>query len=169
MKKALLGIALLSLLLFLSGCGETPPADGVKTGTLVLSITDKPLEGLEEVKITISEIDVHLNGEWKNVFLGTKEFDLIAVSEEYVFLNSIKSTLDSKDVNAFVKEISLFWEFFPEYRSKKLIGLLASLSVDKSVLTYAERKGFLVLAVGMEIMEIQNRPDFEPKRWIYKA
>jgi hypothetical protein len=34
-------------------------------------------------------------------------------------------------------------------------------------MTYAERKGFLVLGVGMEIMEIKNRDDFEPKIWIY--
>jgi hypothetical protein len=28
-----------------------------------------------------------------------------------------------------------------------------------------ERGGFLVLAVGDELMEIKNRPGFEPKRW----
>lgn len=30
---------------------------------------------------------------------------------------------------------------------------------------YAERQGFPVLAVGDELMEVKNRPDFEPKRW----
>jgi len=37
--------------------------------------------------------------------------------------------------------------------------------VEKSVLTYAKRQGFLVLAGGDELMEIKNRPEFEPKRW----
>jgi hypothetical protein len=45
------------------------------------------------------------------------------------------------------------------------VGILASLAVDDSVLSYAEKQGFLVLAVGDELMEIKNRPDFEPKRW----
>jgi hypothetical protein len=35
----------------------------------------------------------------------------------------------------------------------------------ESVLSYADKQGFLVLAVGDELMEIKNRPGFEPKRW----
>ena len=34
-----------------------------------------------------------------------------------------------------------------------------------SVLNYAEKLGFLVLAVGVEPLEVKNRPGFEPKRW----
>ena len=45
------------------------------------------------------------------------------------------------------------------------MGIFASLAVDDSVLNYSEKQGFLVLAVGDELMEIKNRPDFEPKRW----
>lgn len=96
-----------------------------------------------------------------------KEFDLIAISKQYIFLNSTKSKLRSQYVDEFVEEIVLFWEMFPEYRNKKLIGIMASLYIDESVMTYAERKGFLVLGIGMEIMEIKNRADFEPKIWTY--
>lgn|GEM_PF-1391584 len=46
-----------------------------------------------------------------------------------------------------------------------LVGILASLAVEKSVLTYAERQGFLMLAAGDELMEVKDRPDFEPERW----
>jgi hypothetical protein len=42
---------------------------------------------------------------------------------------------------------------------------LATLAVEESVLTYAEKHGFLVLAVGDEVMEVKNHPGFEPKRW----
>lgn len=52
-----------------------------------------------------------------------------------------------------------------EYDALPLVGILASLAVDDSVLNYAERRGFFVMAVGDELMEIKNRPDFEPKRW----
>ncbi len=39
-----------------------------------------------------------------------------------------------------------------------MVDILATLAVDESVLNYAEKRGFLVLAVGDEIMEIKNRP-----------
>jgi hypothetical protein len=94
-----------------------------------------------------------------------REFDAIAVTADLVCLNSTKSTLRSADVDRFPEEIAAFREFFPEYRHLPLIGILASLTVDESVLAYAERQGFLVLAAGDELMEVKNRPGFEPKRW----
>jgi hypothetical protein len=43
--------------------------------------------------------------------------------------------------------------------------VLASLGVDDSLVRYAERAGFLVLAVGDQVMELRNSPGFEPRRW----
>jgi len=94
-----------------------------------------------------------------------KEFDAIAVSENLVFLNSTKSTLQSKDIDDFIREIRIFREFFPEHHDKKIVGILATLTIDNSILAYAEKKGFLVLAVGDEIMEVKNSKKFKPKYW----
>jgi hypothetical protein len=94
-----------------------------------------------------------------------KEFDAYAVTADLVFLNSTKATLRSADVDAFISEIATFRDYFPEYRDLPLIGILATLAVEESVLTYAEKQGFLVLAVGDEVMEVKNHPGFEPKRW----
>lgn len=90
------------------------------------------------------------------------EFDAIAVTEDLVVLNSTKSNLQSADVDRFVEEIELFRTAFPEYEDKPVVGVLASLAVDESVLKYAEKAGFLVLATGDEIMEVQNRPGSNP-------
>jgi len=94
-----------------------------------------------------------------------KEFDAYAVTEGLVFLNSTKASLRSADVDAFITEIATFREYFPEYRDLPLMGILATLAVEESVLSHAEKQGFLVLAVGDEIMEVKNHPGFEPKRW----
>ena len=94
-----------------------------------------------------------------------KEFDAIAETEDLVCLNSTKATLNSADVDRFIDDIATFREFFPEYKTMPIIGVLATLAVDESVLNYAEKQGFLVLAIGDEIMEVKNRPGFEPKRW----
>jgi hypothetical protein len=91
-------------------------------------------------------------------------FEAIAVTADLVCLNSTKSTLRSADVDRFPEEIAAFREFLPEYRQLPLVAILASLTVEESVLAYAERQGFLVLAVGDELMEVKNRPGYEPKR-----
>ena len=94
-----------------------------------------------------------------------KEFDAVAVMADLVGLNSTKATLTSADVDRFVADIATFREFFPEYGELPVVGILATLAVEESVLNYAEKVGFLVLAVGDEVMEVKNRPGFEPKRW----
>ena len=87
------------------------------------------------------------------------------VTPNCVCLNSTKATLRVADVDSFVADIAEFRTFFPEHDALPLVGIFASLGVEKSVLTYAEKQGFPVLAVGDEVMEIKNRPGFEPKRW----
>ena len=94
-----------------------------------------------------------------------KEFDAVALAGNLVCLNSTKATLRSTDIDSFVKDIDTFREFFPEYAKRPVIGVLATLAVEESVLNYAEKTGFLVLAIGEKIMEVKNHPGFEPKRW----
>ena len=94
-----------------------------------------------------------------------REFDAIAVTKDLVCLNSTKSSLRSADVDRFIEDIGVFRTFFPEHRPMPVVGVLASLAVEQSVLNYAEKIGFVVLAVGDQIMEVKNRPGFEPKRW----
>ncbi|MBA7557279.1 hypothetical protein ES705_50025 [subsurface metagenome] len=38
------------------------------------------------------------------------------------------------------------------YESKKVIGELASLYIDESFITYAEKKGFYVLGIGEHLL-----------------
>jgi hypothetical protein len=95
----------------------------------------------------------------------TYEFDAIARSEALVFLNSTKSTLRPEHVTAFPEEIARFREAFPEFRDKPLVGVLASLSVERDVVRHAERLGFMVLGAGDGVMASINTPGFEPKRW----
>jgi len=94
-----------------------------------------------------------------------KEFDAYAVTENLVFLNGTNATLRSADVDAFISEIATFRDYLPEYRDLPLVGILATLAVEESVLSYTEKQGLLVLAVGDEVMEVKNRPGFQPKRW----
>jgi hypothetical protein len=94
-----------------------------------------------------------------------REFDAYAIASDLAAVNSTKATLRSADVDHMIDEIAAFREFLPERARLPVVGILATLAVNDSVLNYAERLGFLVLAVGDQVMEVKNRPGFEPRRW----
>ena len=94
-----------------------------------------------------------------------REFDAIALAQHFVFLNSTKATLRNKYVDEFITEIKEFREFFPEYRDKKIIGFIAALNIKPTQFKYAEKKGFFVLGVGDQIMEVKNSKKFKPRIW----
>jgi chromosome segregation ATPase len=95
----------------------------------------------------------------------SKEFDAIAVTPSLVCLNSTKATLRSADVDQMITDIEELREFFPDYREVPVVGILATLAAEQSVVRYATKLGFLVLAVGDELMVIQNPAGFVPRRW----
>jgi len=91
-----------------------------------------------------------------------REFDAVVACDQYVLINETKSSLNVKDVNDFVEIMGQIRNYFPDYSSKRIIGSLATLYADPSFIKYASSKGILVLAVGDELMDIQNEPGFIP-------
>jgi len=136
-----------------------------KLGTMVEDLVAPSLPRIVEEKLRETVLDLMPRRKRRLADGRVREFDAVAVTASLVCLNSTKATLRSADVDRFVEDIAAFREFFREYGDLPLVGILAGLAVDDSVLGYAEKHGFLVLAVGDELMEIKNRPDFEPKRW----
>jgi hypothetical protein len=91
-----------------------------------------------------------------------KEFDVIAECGDYVLVNETKSNLSPADINKLRHTIEEVREYFPEYAERKMIGSLATLYVDESLVKRASRKGIIVLAVGDELMDVMNEPGFRP-------
>ena len=95
-----------------------------------------------------------------------REFDVVASCGDYLFINETKSNLDAKDIKVFAQEIlPTVRDFFPEYAAKKVIGAIASLYVDESLVRYGEKSGVIVLGFGEDVMEVLNSADFKPKIW----
>ena len=136
-----------------------------KLGTLVEDLVYPSLPRVMRVTLGREILDLGPRRKRRLADGRVKEFDAIAVTADLVGLNSTKATLTSSDVDRLIEDIGTFREFFPEYRELPVVGILATLAVDDSVLNYAEKTGFLVLAVGDQLMEVKNRPGFEPKRW----
>jgi hypothetical protein len=95
----------------------------------------------------------------------TREFDAVADLGGYVLFNETRSNLTSRDVKEHIAKVPVFRRYFPEYKDHKLILSVASLQIDKSVINYATRHGVVALAVGHELMDILNGPDFRPKEF----
>ena len=91
------------------------------------------------------------------------EFDAIAVCQEYLFINETKSNLHVQDIKDFTQKLPQSRDFFPEYKTKKIIGAIASLYVDDSLVRHGERQGLIVLGFGSDVMEVLNSPGFSPK------
>ena len=136
-----------------------------KLGTMVEDLVAPSLPRLVEEKLHETVLDLMARRKRRLPDGRVREFDAIAVTSNLVCLNSTKATLRNAHVDRFIEDIAAFRAFFPEYAPLPLVGILASLAVDENVLAHAQRQGFLVLAVGDALMEIKNRPGFEPKRW----
>ena len=89
------------------------------------------------------------------------EIDAIADCGEYVLFNETKNRLRPEYVQDFLDKLAVARDYFPEYRPYQIIGCVASLYVDASLVQYAARQGLLVLALGEGLMVIQNEPDFK--------
>jgi len=92
-----------------------------------------------------------------------QEFDVIAVCENYVFINETKSSLRSEYINTFYELMQGIHDYFPEFPEKKFIGAIASLYVDEALVRQGEKLGLIVLGFGEELMDVLNSPDFVPK------
>ncbi len=93
------------------------------------------------------------------------EFDVVAVCGDFVLINETKSRLAADDVDDFTSLLQQARAFFPEHADKKIIGALASLTVDESVVRHGEKAGLLMLGLGEELMDLLNSPGFKPRQF----
>ena len=92
-----------------------------------------------------------------------KEFDVVVVCDNYVLVNETKSSLNAKDVDDFLATLEEIRHFFPEYKTHKFIGAIATLYMPPEVAKYAERQGLIALGFGEENIDVLNSPGFKPR------
>ena len=92
----------------------------------------------------------------------TREFDAIAGCGDYLLINETKSRLRPSDIDPFIEVLKTARDFLPEYAGRKIVGALASLYVDASVVAAGERRGLLMLGMTDDAMEVLNSSGFRP-------
>ena len=98
------------------------------------------------------------------------EIDILGIGKDrkgrkVVLIVEVKSNLNQQEIDRTVKAFEKFTEFFPEYKGKKIIGVVAGIRVAKGSDEYATRKGLYILIPSGEVMQIKNPKDFKPRYW----
>jgi len=88
------------------------------------------------------------------------EIDAIADCGSYVLFNETKSQLTPEKVKAFLEKLTVVRDYFPEYPHHTILGSVAALAAETSLIEYASRQGLFVLGANEGLMTLQNAPDF---------
>ncbi|BCX02258.1 MAG: hypothetical protein KatS3mg053_0196 [Candidatus Roseilinea sp.] len=96
-----------------------------------------------------------------------REFDTVTAGCGYFLTVESKIRLDIAAVNEFADRMPEVKEYFPEFaaRGYRFVGAVASLNVDPSVVTFAEKRGLIVLGTGEDLMTVLNSPGFVPRAY----
>ncbi len=92
------------------------------------------------------------------------EFDTLVVGPEAVILGEAKSTPRIEHVEAFAGKVGAFFEFFPEYRGKRLIAVLGSWAVPDRVVEQLTARRIYAMRMGEDTMELANATALEAER-----
>ncbi|NJL74000.1 MAG: hypothetical protein HC892_02060 [Saprospiraceae bacterium] len=86
------------------------------------------------------------------------EFDIVALSEQKVYVVSVKSSPKMQHIDEVVQEVSKrFKILFPEYSNLENIFMLGALSLEKELIDYATSQNVYVLAYReWDYMDVLN-------------
>ena len=87
----------------------------------------------------------------------SREYDVIAVAGNYLFLVDVKSTYRSQYLGEFETAIKEFLDLFPEYEGLKIIPVIASLNLSDDVVNLATKRGWLALQMYGDYLEFVNK------------
>ncbi len=89
------------------------------------------------------------------------EFDTLVVGADTVVLGEAKSTPSLEYVDDFAKKIPEFFEFFPEYRGRKLIAIFGSWAIPDPLVKALTARGIYAMRMGEDTMELVNAESLE--------
>ena len=90
-----------------------------------------------------------------------REYDVIAVTPNHIFVIDVKSTYKPHYLEDFQMALEEFLDFFPDYSGKKLVGVVASLNMSQDIVDLATKRGWLALNLSGDYLEFLNARDIE--------
>ncbi|MHB8232724.1 MAG: hypothetical protein ACYDDB_07480 [bacterium] len=85
------------------------------------------------------------------------EFDIIASTEDKVFLIEVKSTIRESYIESLSKRKELFFRLFPEYAGRKLVIIMASIKINEGMVNMLSKNNIYAMAYReWDYMDILN-------------
>jgi hypothetical protein len=84
------------------------------------------------------------------------EFDVLVVGAGAVILGEAKSSPSLEYVDDFQAKMATFFDFFPEYRGKRLIGIFGSWAIPDLLVHRLTEHGLYAMRMGEDTMELAN-------------
>lgn len=135
-----------------------------KMGTIIEDILAPNLRRLAREHFRFDRIDDFMIRRCRRSGVQSEaesEFDTLVVGPGAVILGEAKSTPTLESVEAFAEKISGFFEFFPEYRGRRLIPIFGSWAIPDRLVAALTAHGIYALRMGEETMELANAGDLE--------
>jgi hypothetical protein len=88
------------------------------------------------------------------------ELDLVAAGRRHLMVVEAKRRLNPDKILEFVEKVSSIPEFMPEHAQSVLIPVVASVTIEPSVITFLNRRKVYGIAMGDETMELVNLGQF---------
>jgi hypothetical protein len=93
------------------------------------------------------------------------EIDFVGYSATACYIVEIKSHLDLESLKQLERIIENFKKYKPEYKNKKIFGVITATHFNKSTYQKALKDGFYVIIANDELAELQLPEGFKPKSW----
>lgn len=75
----------------------------------------------------------------------------------------VKSSLDRPQLDRFVKNLSRFFDFLPQFRGYKLYGILAAIEVADDIENLALAQGVYIARVNNDAFQLKQPQNFHPR------
>jgi hypothetical protein len=87
-----------------------------------------------------------------------REYDIVCAGPDKVIVVEVKSTPTLEKIREVPARLQEFFDFFPEYEGRELIGVFASWSIDDALLPAISAAGLYGIAMGEDTMDVVARP-----------
>ena len=88
------------------------------------------------------------------------EIDLLVYGERHLLVCEAKSKVTPEKAAAFLEKVRTIPSFFPEYSRFKILPMIASVSIEPSLVAHLTRLRIYALGFGDETMELLNASEF---------
>ncbi|MBF0230742.1 MAG: hypothetical protein HQK63_14335 [Desulfamplus sp.] len=135
-----------------------------KMGTIVEDIVAPNISDIANQYFQVDDFDFFaIRVKCKNKIDSalSREFDEIAASEEYFFVNETNSAPEIEYVDEFINALKTIYDYFPEHKEKKLVPIFSALNIPEDVKKYLTKHKIYAMAMKDDSMDLVNFGDLK--------